>query len=229
MKLAELEEYLKSKGSFTVAEVQVNFNEKYSTVRHAFSMLEAVRKIKLESGVTFVWIGKEAQEQEADAKSKNDEEATSREELIAKRRKELMEQMDKFKQEHQEQTDADDGDDDDDGDLDDAELMSALEDLFGDDDEDEWKKPTPQPVEGQPDPLCRRALRFWLQKQGGRASIASLQRNLGIGFNRSGRIMDYLQKQGYVEERKPTDPTAKPLMVLVTLEDLPKLFPELPD
>ena len=81
----------------------------------------------------------------------------------------------------------------------------------------------------EPDPLCRKALRFWLEKQGGRASIASIQRNLGIGFNRAGRIMDYLQKQHYVEELAPTDPLSKPLKVLVTLEELPLLFPDLPD
>lgn len=81
----------------------------------------------------------------------------------------------------------------------------------------------------QPDPLCRRALRFWLEKQGGRASIASIQRNLGIGFNRAGRIMDYCQKMGYVESLKPNDPLGKPVIVLVTLDDLPSLFPDQED
>ena len=81
----------------------------------------------------------------------------------------------------------------------------------------------------QVDPLCRKALRFWLEKQGGRASIASLQRNLGIGFNRAGRIMDYCQKMGYVEQPGPNDPIAKPLMVLVIIDDLPRLFPDQED
>ena len=79
------------------------------------------------------------------------------------------------------------------------------------------------------DPLCKKALRFWLEKQSGRASIASIQRNLGIGFNRAGRIMDSLQKLGYVEELKQTDPSTKPVMVRITLGDLDRLFPDQED
>lgn len=81
----------------------------------------------------------------------------------------------------------------------------------------------------QIDPYCKKALRFWLEKQGGRASIASIQRNLAIGFNRAGRIMDTLQKLKYVEELSPSDPSSKPLKVLVKIEDLDELFPDLPD
>ena len=80
--------------------------------------------------------------------------------------------------------------------------------------------------ESQLDPLCKKALRFWLEKQAGRASIASIQRNLGIGFNRAGRIMDSLQKMKYVEELSPSDPSSKPLKVLVTQEELDDLFPD---
>ncbi len=83
--------------------------------------------------------------------------------------------------------------------------------------------------ETQVDPLCKKALRFWLEKQGGRASIASIQRNLGIGFNRAGRIMDSLQKLGYVETLSPSEPNSKPLRVLVTLEELDNIFPDLQD
>ncbi len=83
--------------------------------------------------------------------------------------------------------------------------------------------------ESQLDPLCKKALRFWLERQGGRASIASIQRNLGIGFNRAGRIMDSLQKLGYVETLAPGELSSKPLKVLVTLEDLDGLFPNLQD
>ena len=83
--------------------------------------------------------------------------------------------------------------------------------------------------EAQLDPLCKNALKFWLEKQGGRASIASIQRNLGIGFNRAGRIMDSLQKLKYVEELSPSDPSSKPLRVLVTLEELDELFPDQAD
>lgn len=81
--------------------------------------------------------------------------------------------------------------------------------------------------ETQLDPYCKKALRFWLEKQGGRASIASIQRNLGIGFNRAGRIMDSLQKLKYVEELSPSDPSSKPLKVLITLEELDDLFPDM--
>ncbi|MCH5160005.1 MAG: hypothetical protein J1F66_04060 [Clostridiales bacterium] len=87
----------------------------------------------------------------------------------------------------------------------------------------------PANKESQLDPLCKKALRFWLEKQGGRASIASIQRNLGIGFNRAGRIMDSLQKLKYVEELSPSDPSSKPLRVLVTLEQLDELFPDMQD
>lgn len=83
--------------------------------------------------------------------------------------------------------------------------------------------------EAQLDPYCKKALRFWLEKQGGRASIASIQRNLGIGFNRAGRIMDSLQKLKYVEEPSASEPSSKPLRVLVTLEELDSLFPDMQD
>ena len=77
------------------------------------------------------------------------------------------------------------------------------------------------------DPLCKKALRFWLERQNGRASIASIQRHFAIGFNRSGRIMDTLQKLGYVTELTDTDPYSTPLYVLIKLEDLDALFTEI--
>lgn len=83
--------------------------------------------------------------------------------------------------------------------------------------------------DAQVDPLCKKALRFWLERNSGKASIASIQRNLGIGFNRAGRIMDALQKLGYVETLSPSDPSSKPLKVLVTPEELEGLFPDLQD
>ena len=90
-----------------------------------------------------------------------------------------------------------------------------------------------KPVEVQStsglDPLCKKALRFWLEKQNGRASIASIQRNLGIGFNRAGRIVDSLQQRGFIEIHSPSDPASKPLRVLVSLEDLDRLFPNSSD
>ena len=83
--------------------------------------------------------------------------------------------------------------------------------------------------ESQLDPLCKKALRFWLEKNQGKASIASIQRNLGIGFNRAGRIMDSLQQLKYVETPPPSETNSKPLKVLVTLEELDDLFPDMPD
>ena len=82
------------------------------------------------------------------------------------------------------------------------------------------------PKDNQLDPLCKKALQFWLEKNQGKASIASIQRNLGIGFNRAGRIMDSLEKMGYVEELSASESSSKPRKVLVTLEQLDELFPE---
>ncbi len=81
--------------------------------------------------------------------------------------------------------------------------------------------------EKQLDPYCKKALRFWLERQGGRASIASIQRSLQIGFNRAGRIMDTLQKLHYVEEPLASESSSKPLRVLVTLDQLDELFPDM--
>lgn len=94
---------------------------------------------------------------------------------------------------------------------------------------EETHEAEPASKEAQLDPYCKKALRFWLEKQGGRASIASIQRNLGIGFNRAGRIMDSLQKLKYVEELSPSDPSSKPLRVLISLDDLDELFPDMQD
>lgn len=85
----------------------------------------------------------------------------------------------------------------------------------------------PEDKEKQLDPYCKKALRFWLERQGGRASIASIQRSLQIGFNRAGRIMDTLQKLHYVEEPLASESSSKPLRVLVTLDQLDELFPDM--
>ena len=87
----------------------------------------------------------------------------------------------------------------------------------------------PANKEAKLDPLCKKALRFWLEKQGGRASIASIQRTLGIGFNRAGRIMASLQELKYVEELSPSDPNSKPVRVLITLDELDNIFPDMQD
>lgn len=73
-------------------------------------------------------------------------------------------------------------------------------------------------------PLYKKSLRFWLEKNNGKASISSLQRGLYIGFNRAGRILENLQEMGYVES--PDENVCRPLRVLVTLEELDDLFPD---
>ena len=74
------------------------------------------------------------------------------------------------------------------------------------------------------DPLCKKVLQYWIMRNGGRASIASLQRGLGIGFNRAGKIMDHLLEFGCVEQLSPSDDVSQPLKVKVTLEEVNILF-----
>lgn len=76
------------------------------------------------------------------------------------------------------------------------------------------------------DPLCKRVLQYWVMRNGGRASIASVQRGLGIGFNRAGKIMDHLQKFGCVEQLSPTDDVSKPVHVKINLQEINILFPK---
>lgn len=74
---------------------------------------------------------------------------------------------------------------------------------------------------------CKKALRYWLEQNDGQASMASLQRGIGVGFTRAGRIMDALQRAGYVET--PAEDVYKyrsPLKVLVKLDELDDLFPD---
>lgn len=47
-----------------------------------------------------------------------------------------------------------------------------------------------------------------------------------VGFNRAGRIMEELQKMGYVETLSNDSGINKQLNVLVSLDDLDKLFPD---
>lgn len=75
------------------------------------------------------------------------------------------------------------------------------------------------------DLFCKKALIFWLERNGGKASIASLQRNLGIGFNRGGRILEQLQNLGCVENNDPVAIGARPLCVTIGQEDVETLFP----
>ena len=76
------------------------------------------------------------------------------------------------------------------------------------------------------DPYCKKALVYWLQKQNGRASIASIQRNLGIGWNRSGQIMGTLEQLNCVDQLNSSDTNAKPRSVKISQENVEVLFPE---
>ena len=75
-------------------------------------------------------------------------------------------------------------------------------------------------------PYYKKALRYWLEHNGGKASISSIQRALSVGFNRAGRIVENLQRMGYVESLSSSETSNKVLRVLVTLEELDNLFPE---
>lgn len=77
-------------------------------------------------------------------------------------------------------------------------------------------------------PYYKKALRYWLERNNGKASISSIQRGISVGFNRAGRIMENLQKMGYVEELASSE-TSRALKVLVTLEELDDLFPDVED
>lgn len=79
------------------------------------------------------------------------------------------------------------------------------------------------------DPYCRKALRYWLEKNSGMASMSSLQRGLNVGFNRAGRIMEILTNLGYIEGVEASESGNKKRKVLVTLEQLSDIFPDLDD
>ncbi len=79
------------------------------------------------------------------------------------------------------------------------------------------------------DPYCRKALRYWIEKKNGQTSIASIQRALGIGFNRAGRIYEQCQQMHFIEELAASESSGKSLKVLVSLEDLDRLLPDQED
>lgn len=78
-------------------------------------------------------------------------------------------------------------------------------------------------------PYYKKALRYWLERNNGKASISSIQRGINVGFNRAGRIMENLQRMGYVEELSSSETSNRALKVLVTLEELDSLFPDVED
>ena len=76
------------------------------------------------------------------------------------------------------------------------------------------------------DPLCKKALVHWLTQNGGRASIASLQRGVGVGFVRASKIMDQLQLLRCVDTLAPDESSSTPVYVKIALEDVEVLFPK---
>lgn len=76
------------------------------------------------------------------------------------------------------------------------------------------------------DSLCKKVLKYWIRRNGGRASIASVQRGLGIGFNRASKIMEHLQKFGCVEQPSSSDDVSKPLHVKLSMQEINILFPK---
>lgn len=350
MNLVELEEYLKKRGVFTVAEVQQKFSYGYAIVRQAFRELEQAGKICLDNGVTFKWMSNpqpkpiEHKQSVAEGEEDDDEEEDPREAIIRQRRKELLERLARMAEEDEEDDDDDeeydeldddsldlDEDDDDEDEVDYDELQKVIEkrrqellqrlDRMSADCEskDKGNKSLNQEplklIEGfdygnlnnisqsiimklrvfnirlvtkaiqigktktryvfdvvspqtrineikcyaddiracigvdkkvnillpygrdsqvavevdndySLDPYCKKALLYWLKYHGGIASIASIQRRFGIGFNRSGRILDELQKFNCVEHLNASEPSAKPIYVTITQEDINVLFPK---
>lgn len=76
------------------------------------------------------------------------------------------------------------------------------------------------------DPYCKKALRICLENNNGYVSVAFLQRNLEIGFNRAARIIDILQELKCVEEIEITNVSQK-AKVIVELDVLDTLFPDM--
>ena len=309
LKIREMETYLQQQQSFTVADLQHKFQLNYGEARQFFRVLEGIGKIRLDSGVTFVWVAKMT-------------ETVGKPQLV---------QHEEYFDVDDEEDDIDDfdiddllldDDDDDDVDEDDYDDSSKfLVDIPSDDSKFQYDRSLPQHLtckivdkfnygdrgtrancmgytlyrcnikmivkavqigpavtryvydfwqedakvdnpkafvesarlalakfndvnlfapyygnlhriaidqsnEETLDPLCKKALLFFLIKNDGRASIAALQRNLQIGFNRSGRIVDSLQKLNCVETLGPDDPSVKPLRVTITKEQVEILFPQ---
>ena len=83
------------------------------------------------------------------------------------------------------------------------------------------------PKENVLDSYCKRCLRYWLEKNHGKASASSLQRSQNIGFNRAGKIVDQLTELGYIEAPLESESNNKPRKVLVSIDQLDELFPDM--
>ena len=76
---------------------------------------------------------------------------------------------------------------------------------------------------------CKKALRYWLTEKRGLASTSSLQRGIRVGFNKGGTIRDMCERLGYIAKLSDSDSPSRPVKVLVTLEQLDELFPDVTD
>lgn len=83
------------------------------------------------------------------------------------------------------------------------------------------------PKENGLDPYCKRCMRYWLEKNHGKASASSIQRSQNIGFNRAGKILDQLTDLNYIEAPLASESNTKPRKVLITIEQLDELFPDM--
>ena len=72
----------------------------------------------------------------------------------------------------------------------------------------------------------KQALKYWLEQCGGMATLASVQRGLNIGYGLAAQIFNNLVKKGFVEAPADSDGTIKPLKVMITSEQLDRLFPD---
>ena len=68
------------------------------------------------------------------------------------------------------------------------------------------------------DELFEEVCRFVYEQ--GTASTSSIQRNYHIGYNRAARLMDMLEKNGFISEQRGS----KPREVFITETDLNSLF-----
>ena len=201
MSKEELIKYLRTQRAFTIAEVQQKFGLNYGMVRQVVKELEDAGSVSLDGDLTFKWVLSQPKKE----KRADNSDVTPTLDLLF-----------------------DDDDEDEDEDEDDEDIFHRITathfNASG-----QSVVATNRDTDTELDPFCKRALKFWLTKQGGRASIASIQRNLGIGYNRAGRMMDSLQQLGYIEKLDEYAPSSRPLRVLVTLEEVDKLFPNFPD
>jgi S-DNA-T family DNA segregation ATPase FtsK/SpoIIIE len=72
------------------------------------------------------------------------------------------------------------------------------------------------------EPIYVDALRYAVQT--GSASISMIQRRCAIGFNKAGKIVDWMEKNGYISN---FDGGAKPRKVVLTKEEFEEKFGEL--